>query len=162
MPGLANIRDITELIKKSKEIASTGVALDTLRVLPLHSTLTSAEQSRVFTVRMCCTVHLVLTLNHGFVVMVDTIGHRGLFNCSCSYTFSCPLPLSSFPHTTHSSSVPLSYSPLNPLSYSILFSSPLPTPSLSPRTTPSLSPHTTTSLVPHTTPHRYTPQECVR
>lgn len=52
VPGLANIRDIADLIKKSREIASTGVSLEDLRVLPLHSTLSSSEQSRVFTVRV--------------------------------------------------------------------------------------------------------------
>ena len=50
VPGLANIRDLTDLLKKSKEIYSSGIREENLRILPLHSTLSSAEQSRVFTV----------------------------------------------------------------------------------------------------------------
>ena len=60
VPGLAEIRDLLDMMKLSPHLRTAAAAAasaagnssggDPLRVLPLHSTLSSAEQSRVFLV----------------------------------------------------------------------------------------------------------------
>ena len=79
VPGLAEIRDLLDMMKQSPQLRAAALTAaaasgggggrggggggDHLRVLPLHSTLSSAEQSRVFLVPPTGVRKIVISTN---------------------------------------------------------------------------------------------------
>ena len=75
VPGIAEIRDITTLLKNNRQLCELSSdsnnngnkgsikANKSLKILPLHSTLSSTEQSRVFEVYPSNVVKIVVSTN---------------------------------------------------------------------------------------------------
>jgi HrpA-like RNA helicase len=64
VPGLAEIRDITELLRESRELSAvTANQGEVLKIFPLHSSLSSAEQNRVFSIYPTDTRKIVVSTN---------------------------------------------------------------------------------------------------
>jgi HrpA-like RNA helicase len=62
VPGLGEIRDLLDLLRESKELKAAANG-EILKILPLHSSLSSAEQSRVFHIYPSGTRKIVVSTN---------------------------------------------------------------------------------------------------